>query len=67
MPAAKGIVAVATEVVCKITFSPMLNPEVIPYRSRTRKTPNPSTADCKHREGKGEAADKPRLWEALLL
>ena len=30
LPAAKGIVAVATEVVCRITFSPMLRPEVIP-------------------------------------
>ena len=46
LPAARGIVAVATEVVCRITFSPMLKPEVIPYRSSTRKTPNPSTADC---------------------
>ena len=49
LPAARGIVAVATEVVCRITFSPMLKPEVIPYRSSTRKTPNPSTADCMHR------------------
>lgn len=46
LPAARGMVAVATDVVCKMTFSPMLKADVIPYRSKTRNTPNPSTADC---------------------
>ena len=30
LPAARGIVAVATDVVCRMTFSPMLSPEVTP-------------------------------------
>lgn len=30
LPAARGIVAVATDVVCRMTFSPMLSPEVNP-------------------------------------
>jgi hypothetical protein len=48
-PAASGIVAVATEVVWRITFSATLKPDVIPYRSSSRKSPNPRTADCDKR------------------
>ena len=46
-PAARGIVAVATEVVCTITFSSTVKPFMQSKQCSTLKTPNPKMADCR--------------------
>mmetsp|Transcript_45625 Transcript_45625/g.116749 ORF Transcript_45625/g.116749 Transcript_45625/m.116749 type:complete len:215 (+) Transcript_45625:597-1241(+) len=46
-PAASGIVAVATAVVCTITFSAALKPAAQPRPRSRRKKPKPSSADCR--------------------
>lgn len=47
LPAARGIVAVATEVVCTMTFSSTVKPFMQLKQCRTLKTPKPKMADCK--------------------
>lgn len=57
-PAARGIVAVATDVVCRITFSATVNPEVMPYFSSSLNTPKPRIADCKNNNTACQNGDK---------
>lgn len=47
LPAARGMVAVATEVVCTMTFSSTVKPFMQSKQCRTLKTPKPKMADCK--------------------
>ena len=45
-PAARGMVAVATAVVCTITFSSSVKPRNARYRPSALNSPNPRMADC---------------------